>query len=141
MMLQVGVKVLLKNGEGKILILKRSEEKYGTINGLWDIPGGRIDPGSELIENLKRELKEETQLTLFSKPKLIAAQDILTWADRHVVRLTYVASGDGEAILLDPSENVEYRWVTFDELEAEGDLDIFVKQLIASGELNADSWK
>lgn len=138
MILQVGVKVLLKNKEGKILMLKRLEEKYGKIYGLWDIVGGRIDAGSGLIENLKREVQEETQLELTSSPRLIAAQDILS-PERHVVRLTYVAYGDGEPVL-DISENTDYRWVTFEELPAMEDLNIFVKQLLASGELHADLW-
>jgi ADP-ribose pyrophosphatase YjhB (NUDIX family) len=138
MTLQVGVKVLLKNKEGKILILKRSEEKYGKTNGSWDIVGGRIDPGSQLIDNLKREMKEETQLELTSEPKLIAAQDIML-PERHIVRLTYTAHTDGEPIL-DVSESKSYRWVSFEELTTENDLDVFVKRLLTSGELNVSSW-
>lgn len=138
MILQVGVKVLIKNSEGKLLMLKRLEEKYGKIYGLWDIVGGRIDAGSGLIENLKREVREETQLELASLPRLIAAQDILS-PERHVVRLTYVARADGEPVL-DLSENIDYRWVTFEEFSSMGDLNIFVKQLLTSGELNSDLW-
>jgi 8-oxo-dGTP pyrophosphatase MutT (NUDIX family) len=110
----------------------------GKMAGAWDIVGGRINPGTELIENLKREIKEETQLKLSSEPKLIAAQDILM-PERHVVRLTYTAYADGEPIL-DLSENGEYRWLTFDELAIVDDLDVFVKKLIASNTLCSDSW-
>lgn len=138
MILQVGVKVLLKNKEGKILTLKRSEEKYGKTNGSWDIVGGRIDSGIGLIENLKREIKEETGLELSSLPRLIAAQDILL-SERHVVRLTYVGRADGEPVI-DASENTAYRWVTFEDLTTEDDLDVYVKQLIASRELRPESW-
>lgn len=136
--LQVGVKVLLKNREEKILILKRSKEKYGKTDGSWDIVGGRIDPGTDLFENLKREIREETQLEIQSDPRLIAAQDILT-PERHVVRLTYTALADGEPIL-DVSENSAYRWVTFDELASEDDLDVYVRQLLSSGTLHTGSW-
>ena len=138
MILQVGVKVLLKNAEGKILLLKRSAEKYGKTNGTWDIVGGRIDPGSALLENLAREIREETELTLVGDPRIIAAQDILA-PERHVVRLTYVGHTEGEPVL-DTSENSEYRWLTFDELAAEADLDIYVKTLIENGSLREDSW-
>jgi len=134
--LQVGVKVVLRNSEGKILILKRTEEKYGKMSGSWDFVGGRIDPGTDLIENLKREIKEETQLELYSEPKLIAAQDILL-PERHVVRLTYAARADGEPTL-DLSENNEYRWATFEELSTQDDLDIYVRRLITSGALRPD---
>jgi len=136
--LQVGVKVLLKDSEGKILILKRSEEKYGKTNGSWDIPGGRIDPGSELIVNLKREIEEETKLKIVSEPRLIAAQDIMP-PERHIVRLTYTAHTEGEPVL-DLSESTDYRWVTFDELTSEDDLDAYVRRLIMSGILTSESW-
>jgi 8-oxo-dGTP pyrophosphatase MutT (NUDIX family) len=136
--LQVGVKVLLKNPEGKILLLRRSEEKYGKIEGSWDIAGGRIEPSTELMANLEREVQEETQLCMDSTPKLIAAQDILK-NDRHIVRLTYTARTEGEPIL-DLTEHVEYSWVTFDELVALKNLDSYVRELIDLQKLQADSW-
>lgn len=139
MILQVGVKAFLRNPEGNILILKRTEEKYGKTNGTWDIVGGRIDPGQPLIENLKREVLEETGLSLTSEPKLIAAQDILPDGERHIVRLTYVATVNGEP-KLDLDENVEYKWLTLTELAEQPDLDVYVVGLIKEGLIREDSW-
>lgn len=132
MILQVGVKAFLKNPEGKYLLLKRSLEKYKGVRGTWDIVGGRIDIGKELFENLKREVKEETQLDITSEPKLIAAQDIIREGEKHVVRLTYIADVEGEPVL-DTSENVEYKWMTIEEMKTHDDLDIYVKELIDKG--------
>jgi 8-oxo-dGTP diphosphatase len=108
--LQVGVKALLKNKDGKYLVVKRNLDKYKGAKGSWDIVGGRIEPGTSLLENLKREVKEETGLTIISNPKLISAQDILHNTGRHIVRLTYVADTEGK-VALDTSENLEYTWV------------------------------
>jgi 8-oxo-dGTP diphosphatase len=116
MELQVGVKIFLKNKEGKILVLKRNQEKYKDVKNIWDIPGGRINPGSTLIENLKREVKEETNLGILGEPKLIFAQDIMTKNGKHVVRLTYVGDSIGEFVL-DNSENIDYKWLNLDELK------------------------
>ena len=127
--LQVGVKILLKNREGKYLLLRRSLEKYPDVKGRWDIVGGRIDPGSTLIENLKREIKEETALALVGEPTLIAAQDILRNPERHVVRLTYVGEATGK-VLLDTSENDEHQWLTRKELEVWDDVDMYFKELL-----------
>lgn len=132
MNLQVGVKVFLKNDENKILLLKRSLEKYGPTKGSWDIVGGRIDPGTPLLENLQREVKEETGLELTSSPILIAAQDIIPNAERHVVRLTYTAHTQGEPVL-DLSENTEYKWVTLQEIQDEKDLDVYAKAVAEQG--------
>ncbi len=140
MLLQVGVKVLLKNPDSKILIVERSAEKYGNIEGSWDSVGGRINPGSILLENLSREVKEETQLEILNTPVLIAAQDIILLSDRHIVRLTYTAFTIGEPIL-DTSENVAYRWLSFEELSKESKLDKYLYQLIQTGILRDSSWK
>ena len=127
--LQVGVKAFLKNAEGKYLLLKRNPEKYGNVKGSWDLVGGRIDPGSPLIENLKREVEEETQLSITSDPRLIAAQDILHHEGKHVVRLTYVAECKGD-LVVDTTENVEFKWLTLAELGIHDDLDVFVRELV-----------
>lgn len=128
-LLQVGVKAFLKNPEGKYLLLKRSVEKYKDVKGTWDIVGGRIDAGTTLIENLKREVKEETGLDLGSEPRLIFAQDILR-PERHVVRLSYIAEVSGEPAL-DTTENVEFKWLSVEEMRAHDDLDIYVKEILS----------
>lgn len=127
--LQVGVKALLKNGEGKYLMLHRSTVKYQDIKGTWDIVGGRINPGGTLLENLKREIKEETNLELVGQPKLIAAQDIFRKAGHHIVRLTYIAKTQGE-VKLDEEENDKCQWLTLEELHELNDVDIYFKELI-----------
>ena len=128
--LQVGVKAFLKNKEGKYLLLHRSSEKYKGTKGSWDIVGGRIDPGSPLMEILKREVFEETQLKMISEPQLIYAQDIiLPEKERHIVRLTYTAITEGEP-KLDVSENVEYKWLLVSDLRKQDDLDIYVKEIL-----------
>lgn len=142
MTLQVGVKAVLKNSEGNILLLKRSA-KYEEAEGSWDIPGGRIDPEDGLMESLSREIQEETGLTLTSEPRLIAAQDIFfqnpTREDNHIVRLTYLARADGEPVL-DGVEHTEYRWVPFGELATLPQLDEYLAQLVSNGVITADSW-
>ncbi len=132
MILQVGVKIFLKNPEGKYLLVKRSNAKYGKVDGEWDIVGGRIDPGSGLMENLKREVREETQLEIIGEPRLIAAQDIIPNAEKHVVRLSYVGETEGEPVL-DTEENTEYQWVTLEELKNMDNLDTYVRAVIAKG--------
>ncbi len=127
MNLQVGVKILLKSKEGKYLLVKRSAEKYPEVGAKWDIVGGRIDPGSSLIDNLKREVMEETGLEILSEPKLIQAQDILK-EDKHVVRLTYTGDADGEVVLND--EHDEYKWLTISEIEKLEPLDKYFKEII-----------
>ena len=128
--LQVGVKVLLKNKEGKYLLLLRSEEKYSEISRSesCDIVGGRIDPGTPLLDNLEREVMEETQLKMTTKPRLLAAQDILKGEERHVVRLTYVAETEGEPIL--DEEHSDYKWFDLDEMKNFQGLDPFTREVI-----------
>jgi len=132
MELQVGAKVLLKNTEGKYLIIRRSPYEERGV-GKWDIPGGRIDAGSPLLDNLKREVSEETGLELTDKPRLVAAQDLM-WPDRHVVRLTYIGMAEGTPIL--SVEHDAFQWVTFVEMEDLENLDTFIKELIDDGTIS-----
>lgn len=130
MELQVGVKALLRNKEGKFLLLERSPVKYPEVKDRWDIVGGRIDPGTPLLDNLKREIKEETGLELADEPQLVAAQDILKVPGRHVVRLTYIAEIDGEPVL--DEDHVGFHWFSLPELGKLENLDEFFKNVLAT---------
>lgn len=126
MELQVGVKILLKNKDGKYLVVCRSAEKYPEVGAKWDIVGGRINLGLSLLENLKREVFEETKLNLIKEPKLIAAQDILR-PDKHVVRLTYLGQIEGEPQLNE--DHIAYKWLTKDEVLNQTGLDQYFKEV------------
>jgi 8-oxo-dGTP pyrophosphatase MutT (NUDIX family) len=52
----IGIKAILKNSEGKYLCVKSHK-------GYFDLPGGRINQTSNLIETLQRELIEEAGIT------------------------------------------------------------------------------
>ncbi len=130
MELQVGVKIILKNKEGKFLLLQRNLGKYPEVkkNDSLDIVGGRIKTGTPLLENLKREVFEETKLNLTEEPKLIAAQDILR-SDKHVVRLTYLGQIEGEPEL--DEEHSSYIWLTADEISNKEGLDQYFKKVFS----------
>jgi len=124
MELQVGVKK-----EGKFLLLQRNLEKYKEVkkNDSLDIVGGRINVGTPLLDNLKREIFEETKLTLTEEPKLLAAQDILR-QDKHVVRLTYLGKIEGKPVL-DREENSSYLWLSAEEIKKQEGLDQYFKEI------------
>lgn len=127
--LQVGVKVLLKNKEDQFLILKRSSEKYKFVKDDWDIPGGRINPETSLIDNLKREVLEETKMKVNTEAlRILGAQDIFYGEDKHVVRITFEGEVSGETVLSE--EHTEFKWVTIKEaLKMEG-LDQYLRKIL-----------
>lgn len=129
--LQVGVKAFLANSDGKYLVLERSSLKYPKIKNNWDIPGGRIEPGTPLLENLKREIFEETGLEILGKPKLICAQDIIRTNEKHIVRLTFLAGTKGEPQL--DEESVSFKWFSLTEMLAVKKLDEYSREVIEKG--------
>lgn len=132
-LLQVGVKALLKNPEGKFLFVRRNPKIYPEVGAVWDIVGGRIDAGSTLMDNLRREIKEEVKLDLKAEPKLVAAQDILKVPGKHVVRLTFLGEIEGEPRL--DSDHLESRWFSLEELKrlSRKDLDVYFTELLDKG--------
>lgn len=56
--IRIGVAVIIRDPEGRILLERRSD------NGVWAIPGGGIESGESVRETAVREIKEETGLTL-----------------------------------------------------------------------------
>src|SRR3989344_8394914 len=127
MELQVEVKIILQNKEGKFLVVLRSAIKYPEAGAKWEIVGGRINPGFSLMENLKREVKEETGLEITGEPKLIAAQDIIR-PHKHIVRLTYLGEASGEIKLSD--EHTDFKWLPLDEIKKLEPIDQYLKEVL-----------
>lgn len=125
--LQVGVKSLIFNKKGEFLLIKRDPLQYPEANNLWDIPGGRIEIGITLSENLKREIKEETGLRAKTLG-ILGVQDILK-EDGHVVRVTYISCVTSTKVMLS-KEHTEYEWLKLAEIIKVKGLDRYVTKLI-----------
>lgn len=61
----LGIKALIRNSEGKLLLLKVNPAQLRNHEGdpYWDLSGGRIHRGSTIEETLRREVAEETGIT------------------------------------------------------------------------------
>ena len=58
----VGAAVLVKDDEGRVLLVKRGPQT--TKSGLWCIPCGYVDYGEDVVDAAARELREETGLVV-----------------------------------------------------------------------------
>jgi 8-oxo-dGTP diphosphatase len=128
--LQVGVKLLLENKDGKFLLLRKNGEVYKTRNYL-DMPGGRIDMGSSLMDNLKREIKEEIGVELHAQPELIFAQDIIKPEKGiHVVRLVYKAKEENIGEIILDGDHLEYVWMEMKDMKGNSELDTYLLDVL-----------
>ncbi|MDD1611691.1 MAG: NUDIX domain-containing protein, partial [Methylococcaceae bacterium] len=55
----IGVGGLLFNRQHQVLLINRDKPP---AQGLWSVPGGRLEAGESLIECCRREMQEETGL-------------------------------------------------------------------------------
>ena len=62
MKLLLVVAAALVDVDGRVLIAERPEGK--ALAGLWEFPGGKVDPGERPEDALIRELKEELDITV-----------------------------------------------------------------------------
>ncbi len=133
MELQIGVKALIQDEDGRFLFLKRAQPVVqGRIT--WDIPGGRINKDEPLLAGLAREVMEETGAEVTTEhAQLINAQDIFI-ADKnlHIVRLTYLIGVAAMTIALS-DEHSEYVFFTLQgamEVVDEPELRATLKMLV-----------
>ena len=97
----------------KVLIIRRSN--YSSLGkGEWDIPGGGVQFGEDLIDALHREVREETGLTV-RVDRLLYAITAVTDPDKQVVGLVYICFADTDAVTLS-HEHTEYLWATKQQL-------------------------
>lgn len=60
----VGAGILMLNSNNELLMLLRDNIPDIPFPNMWDIPGGRVEPGEIPEETVKREMMEEMELKL-----------------------------------------------------------------------------
>lgn len=59
----------IEDGEGRFLVSKRHHHLHQ--GGLWEFPGGKLEPGESFLQALARELKEELNVSPLQSEPLI----------------------------------------------------------------------
>ena len=81
------VAAALVDGEGRVLVQQRPPGK--PMAGLWEFPGGKVEPGEAPEAALVRELTEELGITVESACLAPAAFASETLGGRHLILLLY----------------------------------------------------
>lgn len=107
---QIGVAVIW-NEQNQILIDRRKPE--GLLGGLWEFPGGKLEPDETVEDCIRREIQEELGITIAVGDRLITVDHAyshfrVTLNVHHCHHL----SGDPQPIECD-----EVRWVSLEELD------------------------
>ena len=105
----VAVGVIRK--DGRILITRRKEE--GLLGGLWEFPGGEVEPGEPSEQACKREIAEEVNLSV-EVTDFIARVDHAYTHFRVFVDVFACEYGAGNVVLNGPTD---YRWILLEEAE------------------------
>ena len=79
-----------RDAEGRLLLARASPAL--TLRGRWFLPGGGVQHGESPPDSLRREMEEESGLTVSLGPLLDVLSDVRTIPDGtslHTVRLIY----------------------------------------------------
>lgn len=145
-----GVRVLLLNGEDKMLLVRQHHDD----KDIWMAPGGRIEEDESAVEAAIREVKEETDLDIDIKGLLWHVEEVSDRGQRFVnFFLGEIKEDTAEAVLgFDPeldADNQVLREVRFMSREEMTDLEVlypeFLKdefwQLLESGKLEYNAFR
>ncbi len=102
---------VIRDRRGHILIARRPDDKHQ--GGLWEFPGGKVEPGEPVADALARELHEELGIRVTSARPLILIPH--HYPDKSVLLDVWEVDGfDGEA---HGAEGQPVCWVAPDELD------------------------
>jgi 8-oxo-dGTP diphosphatase len=106
------VAAVIEDSDGRLLLCRRPDHKRH--GGLWEFPGGKIEPGEDTLEATRRELAEELALEVLDVGALRYAVDDAGSAFR-IEFYSVSVSGEPQAI-----EHSAIRWVAPDDLTSLG---------------------
>lgn len=108
----IAVKSMIVNN-GKLLILKRALNDVQKP-GIWEIPGGRIEIGEDLILGLKRETKEETGLDI-EVSRQISVRHFIRDDGQEIEMYIFLCNAiDVDNICLS-KEHISYEWIEIEK--------------------------
>ena len=104
------------DGVIKVFLPKRADTKK-FLPGLYELPGGHIDYGEDIVAGLKREIREEFGMAVSIGDPFAAFTYLNTVKGSHSIEVIYFAkfSDSLDNIIIHPEDHSEYRWMSREE--------------------------
>lgn len=109
---QIAVGVFVFDAAGRVLLIQRGRPPG---QGLWSVPGGKVEWGETVADACRREVREETGIDVSIGP-------LVTWLERmdiahHYVILDFIGAPlECQAEPQAGDDAADARWLTDDEL-------------------------
>jgi 8-oxo-dGTP diphosphatase len=117
------------DGVEKVFLPKRAETKK-FMPGIYELPGGHIEFGEDILAGLKREISEELGMQITVGDPFAAFTYMNEVKGSHSVEVVYFARfvGSIDTIEIHPEDHSGYRWISEDEIpEKIMNLDVFLR--------------
>ncbi len=102
--------------QGKFLFVKR-HSTLGNFPDKWVFPGGKVEPGEDVIQALWRELKEETGLEFLDEIAFLSAYQFMRKEDGSSSQgLVFLVRTLEPKVKLDSASVLEFRWIEPEEI-------------------------
>jgi 8-oxo-dGTP diphosphatase len=119
----VSLRAIVKKGNEILLVQRALDDSWEP--GTWEFPGGKVDPGEDLNDALKREVKEETGLDVRVEEPLFFWDEKINKEKyahlRHVV-LFFECSVPINAKFKISNEHNDYTWLNLREIKTKENL-------------------
>ncbi len=114
----IATKCAVKKENKVLVILKTAKEKEGDYtSSSYDFPGGRLEYGETLLNGLRREIREETNIEV-KNIMLKEANSFIKENGINLVVLQYIAEYESGEIKLS-HEHEEFKWLGLEDLNNE----------------------
>ena len=109
--IEVVAAIMIK--QEKVLCVQRSENRKEYISLKWEFPGGKIEPGEDREQALRREIREELDVEIGNLEYFTTVKH--AYPDFHLVMHVYnCLILKGEPLL---KEHVALKWLWVEELD------------------------
>jgi len=112
---RIAVKSFIVNKDNEVLLVRRRDNDPHKP-GVWEVPGGRLEPGEDPFEGLKRETEEEAGIGIeILNPLKI--HHFTREDGQKITMITFLCRPDSRSVSIS-NEHTHHEWVKLDKAES-----------------------